>query len=247
MHPFQVESSPDIKRIVVFSLVFHLGLVLVIFLWFKFRPKPEVIHIPIFEMVQIQEPAPIRPITRPRPQPTPPPEVKPEPKPELKPEPKPDPRPEPKPEPKPEVMPEPQPEVVPETPPQEQPQETPATPPATQPVMELPDFDDMARLRTVESIIIDPLMQVYLERLQLILMQNFNPPAGMDIRRGARTTVQFTIQRNGEITAILLKNSSGNSVWDRLAVRAVTISRLPPLPPNYRAPILPLVFDFKEK
>ena len=62
--------------------------------------------------------------------------------------------------------------------------------------------------------------------------------------REAKTTVQFTIDRVGGIAGVLLKRSSGNKAWDHLSVRAIQISRVPPLPPNYRAPNLVLHFNF---
>jgi TonB family protein len=109
------------------------------------------------------------------------------------------------------------------------------------------DLPGLSALRPVGDLEMDPLMQVYLEQLQRILMQNFSPPSGVAIGKSEKTSIQFTIQRNGQITGVMMKRSSGNGTWDRLATRAVTIARLPPLPPNYRAPFLPLVFDFKEK
>jgi protein TonB len=93
----------------------------------------------------------------------------------------------------------------------------------------------------------DPQLQAYLDMLVRLLYQNFNPPAGTEIARGTKSSVQFQIARNGEIIEVVLRSSSGNSVWDRLAVRAVQITKPPPLPPNYTAENLPLIFDFREK
>ena len=195
-----------------------------------FKPKAKIEPIHIFELITIEEP---KPMVKPKPkiaQPTPPkpPEVRPKPQ---------DPKPVTKPV---EKTLAPEPKLATEETVEEIVEEEEFE-------MELPEFDNAPQLRTVESIFIDPLMQVYLEQLQMILMGNFNHPAGINVSKYAKTSVQFTIQRNGAITGVQLKISSGNATWDRLAMRAINISKLPPLPPNYRAPVLPLVFDFREK
>ena len=99
-------------------------------------------------------------------------------------------------------------------------------------------------LNPVGFVDMDPLMQVYLERLKQIIMSNFNPPSNLNIPRDAKTTVQFTVDRFGGISAIVLKNSSGDNSWDALSMRAIRISKLPELPPNYRASSLVLHFNF---
>ena len=75
-------------------------------------------------------------------------------------------------------------------------------------------------------------------------MGNFKPPKDLKVGRDAKTTVQFQVDRVGGISAIILKRSSGNKAWDHLSVRAIQISKVPPLPPNYRAPSLVLHFNF---
>ncbi|MDR3000925.1 MAG: TonB C-terminal domain-containing protein [Fibromonadaceae bacterium] len=106
---------------------------------------------------------------------------------------------------------------------------------------------EMPALRTVGNITMDPELKAYLDRLVRIIYQNFNPPSGTEISRGTRSSVQFIIGRNGEIKEVVLRSSSGNRVWDRLATRAVEITRAPPLPPSYTSENLPLIFDFREK
>ncbi|MCL2283880.1 MAG: TonB C-terminal domain-containing protein [Fibromonadales bacterium] len=105
----------------------------------------------------------------------------------------------------------------------------------------------MPALRTVGNIIMDPLLQAYLNTLVQLLYQNFNPPAGTEIAKGTKSSVQFIIARNGEISDVILRSSSGNAIWDRLAARAVNITKPPPLPPSYTAENLPLIFEFREK
>ncbi|HSQ42284.1 MAG TPA: TonB family protein [Fibrobacteraceae bacterium] len=250
---FQTGYGKQLPRIIAWSVVFHVLVVLLVVAGLFLQSEPKIKTIPVFELVQLppQKGVRHRPKPKPRPRPEPVksrPKVKPQVKQEIKPEIKPESKPEPKTPPKVE-------EPKPEPPSQEEPQKEAEAassddfelPEGDPHGMDLPDFSNQPALRTVESILIDPLMQVYLEQLQAILMQNFNPPSELQIAKGAHTTVQFTIQRGGAITAVMLKKSSGNASWDRLAMRAVNLSKLPPLPPNYRAPVLPLVFDFREK
>ena len=103
---------------------------------------------------------------------------------------------------------------------------------------------ELPSLRTVNPIDMDPLMQVFLERAKAKIMSNFNPPNGLSIPRDAKTTVQFSVERSGQITGVLLKRSSSNTTWDHLSVRAVKISKLPELPPTYRGSSLVLQFNF---
>ncbi|MCL1966642.1 MAG: TonB C-terminal domain-containing protein [Fibromonadales bacterium] len=93
----------------------------------------------------------------------------------------------------------------------------------------------------------DPQLQAYLDRLVRLIYQNFNPPSGTEIAKGTKSSVHFKISKNGEIDEVFLRSSSGNSIWDRLAMRAVQITKPPPLPPSYTAEDLPLIFDFREK
>lgn len=250
LSPFEAGHKEALPRILVASVAFHLALVVAVVIasWsLQDDAKPAI---PVFELVQVEQPTRTRG-SRPRPpEPRPePPPVQPEPKPELKPIPKPQPtsKPEPKPQLKPVVRSEPSSKTEPA------PKESaPAAPEPSMDMpsdtrMDMPDFGGMQSLRPVGMVDMDPLLQVYLERLVSILMQNFNPPSGTAIKRGTKTSVQFTIERSGAISGIVLRSSSGNAVWDRLSMRAVQIARVPPLPPNYRAPVLPLVFDFREK
>jgi hypothetical protein len=199
------------------------------------------------------------PVTTPEPVPEKPPTVEPEPVPEkeLSPE-------APKSEPLPEATPKPE-EVKPEEKPK--PEEKKVEKPAKKPVekkkseqkpakkaKEDDDFDigdlnlkksfELPSLKAVNPIDMDPLMQVFLERAKAKIMSNFNPPNGLSIPQDAKTTVQFSVMRSGEITGVLLKRSSSNSTWDHLSMRAVKISRLPELPPTYSGSSLVLQFNF---
>ena len=210
---FSSDDDGMMVKIIVCAVVFHLLIagICIAFHFVNFKHEPE--PIPVFEMVQVQQPV------QPRPQPPRPKPV--EPKPE---QPKPI-EPKPKPEPKPKVdqqlPPEPKVEDKPPEPePVEEPQPEPEPEPEPQDDFEVDDLDlpaavEAPSLNPVGSVDMDPLMQVYLERLKQIIMSK-----------------------------ITLKRSSGNKTWDHLSVRAVQISKVPELPPNFRAPSLVLHFNF---
>ena len=230
-------------KIIVCAVVFHLLVigVCIAFHYVDFKQEPE--PIPVFEMVQVNQ-------VQPRPQPPRPKPV--EPKPEQPKPVEPKPRPEPKPKVNKQLPPEPKVEEKPPEPePVEEPQPEPEPEPEPEPVddfavddLDLPTAVEAPSLNPVGSVDMDPLMQVYLERLKQIIMSNCNPPSNLNVRRDVKTTVQFTVDRFGGITAITLKRSSGNKTWDHLSVRAVQISKVPELPPNFRAPSLVLHFNF---
>lgn len=63
--------------------------------------------------------------------------------------------------------------------------------------------------------------------------------------RRAKTTVTFTIYRDGSIKNIRLSESSGNRSMDDSAQRALlSIDRFPPLPPAYSGQYVDVIFDF---
>ncbi len=244
--PFQENNTRNVSKLAIVSAVFHIVVVVSFVIGFVFKPEAEVKKIHVFEMViPLNAPKPQARLAKPRPAPKPEPKKE-KPRPVKKKEKKdPTPKKEPKKDPKPKVKPTPEPPDS--LPPEMDLPPSPPAPASPSSDMDLPSFADASPLQTVGSVYVDPLLQVYLDRLVQILMSNFNPPSGLDIARGSKSRVQFTIQRGGRITGISLKNSSGNGTWDRLAVRALKVSKLPPLPPNYRAPMLPLIFDFKEQ
>jgi len=246
MHPDFYNEKNDLSSIITVSLLFHLTVigVLLIIVFLK-PPKENPPPIPFFEMVNVMPaPAPVK-----KPTPAPVPEIpepisepipEPAPTPALEPVPKPTPTPTPTPVPEP-VKPEPIPEPV-----------KPAPAASMDMPMDMPsDIKskdmDMPALRTLGDIMMDPQLQAYLDRLVRLIYQNFNPPSGTEIARGTKSSVQFQISKNGEIDEVFLRSSSGNSIWDRLAMRAVQITKPPPLPPSYAAESLPLIFDFREK
>lgn len=300
---FETENDGTLFKIIVCAVVFHLAVAGTMIALHNIDLSKPSEEIPVFEMVQVDEPVkqPSASAALPEPEPQqapkvePPPPAPPEPVPETTPEPEPVPEPTPaknlEPE-APQVPEKPAPEVKPDTPepvpvpketpqpeekkPEEKPVETPKPvekpvekqvekvakktvekkkvekKPAKKPKDDDFDIDDlklqksfeMPSLRAVNPIDMDPLMQVFLERAKAKIMSNFNPPNGLTIDRDAKTTVQFTVERSGQISSVFLKRSSSNSAWDHLSVRAVKISKLPELPPTYKGSSLVLQFNF---
>lgn len=229
---FASDVDSTLLKIIVCAVVFHLAIIgaCIGFHYVKIQKEPE--KIPVFELVQMAPPAPTP--KPPAPPKTQPPKPKPKPKPKVNKKLPPAIKPEPKEKPE---------EVVEDQPPPEPEQKEPVD---DFPVddMDLPVAVEAPSLDPVGSVDMDPLMQVYLEQLKKIIMSNFRPPKDLKVGRDAKTTVQFTVDRFGGITAVILKRSSGNKAWDHLSVRAIQISKVPELPPNYRAPSLVLNFNF---
>jgi protein TonB len=234
----------DYFSVIAVSLLFHFAVLAALLIAVWLRPaKENPTPIPFFEMVNIAPPpAPSKPVQKP-PEPIPEPLAEPEPaiKPELKPEPNPKPQ---TPNQKPQTQ-NPKPQI-------------PTTPaePAPSPQMDMPmDMPsdtkskdmNMPTLTILDNVIMDPQMQAYINTLVRLIYQNFNPPAGTEISKGTLSSVHFQIARNGEISEVVLRSSSGNTIWDRLAVRAVQITKPPPLPPSFTAENLHCDFKFKEK
>ena len=227
---FETENDGSLFKIFVCAVVFHLAVVGTLIGLHNIDLSKPAEEIPVFEMVQVAQPPkprPVQPRPEPKPKTEPPkPKVNKELPPEIKPEP----------EEKPEEVHE---EVPPEPEPEPEPQED-----FDVDDLDLPKAVEASSLNPVGSVDMDPLMQVYLEQLKKIIMSNFKPPKDLKVGRDAKTTVQFQVDRFGGITAVILKRSSGNKAWDHLSVRAVQISKVPELPPNYRAPSLVLHFNF---
>jgi len=235
-------EESDIFTIIAVSFLFHSVIIVALLIVIWLKPVKEIPPpIPFFEMVSVAPPPPAPvPVQKPQPVPEPAPEPAPEPVPKPVPEPTPKPIPEPVPVPAPEPIPEPVPKSAPApTPSMDMPMDLPSD-------IKSKDME-MPALRTLGSVVMDPQLQAYLDRLVRLIYQNFNPPSGTEIAKGTKSSVQFQISRNGEIDEVVLRSSSGNSIWDRLAIRAVQITKPPPLPPNYAAENLPLIFDFREK
>ena len=83
----------------------------------------------------------------------------------------------------------------------------------------------------------------YIEQMLTIIRRSWDQNLGVV----GSTTMVFTIQRNGVIDATRVEKSSGFAVLDNSAVRALQLTRLPPLPAAFSNPTLTvhLRFDYE--
>jgi protein TonB len=84
----------------------------------------------------------------------------------------------------------------------------------------------------------------YVERMLALIESRWYKPA---VPPGTRARVRFVILKSGRIEGIQLEESSGNSSFDRAALRAMYAANpLPPLPPAYGKPSLTIHLSFAE-
>ena len=84
----------------------------------------------------------------------------------------------------------------------------------------------------------------YVQRMLALIESRWYKPAAPT---ETRALVRFTINRDGRVSRIELESSSGNSSFDRAALRALYASNpLPPLPPAYSKPSLTVHLTFSE-
>ncbi len=85
----------------------------------------------------------------------------------------------------------------------------------------------------------------YLNRVEGIIARNWNPRQ-LGFREGSnrQCLVHFTVGRAGQISQVTLLRSSGVSLFDREALRAVKAGRLPPLPAKFPHRALGVTFEF---
>jgi len=83
----------------------------------------------------------------------------------------------------------------------------------------------------------------YLDQMVVAIRRNWDQSQGVV----GSTTMTFTILRNGSIQSPQVERSSGFVALDNAAMRALQLSRLPPLPPAFENPTLTvhLRFDFQ--
>ena len=83
----------------------------------------------------------------------------------------------------------------------------------------------------------------YIEQMVTMIRRSWDQNQGVV----GSTTMQFTIQRNGTISSTQVERSSGFAVLDNSAMRALQLTRLPPLPAAFQNPTLTvhLRFDYQ--
>jgi TonB family protein len=83
----------------------------------------------------------------------------------------------------------------------------------------------------------------YLDQMVIAIRRNWDQHQGLV----GSTTMMFTITRNGAIHSPQVEKSSGFVALDSAAMRALQLSRIPPLPAAFDNPTLTvhLRFDFE--
>ncbi len=90
--------------------------------------------------------------------------------------------------------------------------------------------------------------KAYLTRILAIVRANWQhvipESARMGVLRG-RTTLQFIVDREGQIVKVVIADSSGSAPLDQAAVAGLSMSnKLPPLPNDFRGFQVRLAFSF---
>jgi TonB family protein len=95
-----------------------------------------------------------------------------------------------------------------------------------------------------------PEMVVYMSIVVDRIMEAWFLPPGLKeqaINQGLLTTIDIRIDREGKVTFQAIEQSSGNSVYDDFALKAIKkiqVTSFPPLPEVYREPYLDLGIKF---
>jgi protein TonB len=165
-----------------------------------------------------------------------------------------------------EVVPPPvQEEIKPDLPPKELPKPKPEDKPREEkkpqpevkqpePVVEEPVASDETPEVQAQSVISPPSVTGtdtefpfawYIAQVEGKIVQNWKPrQLGFGKRAVVSCTVHFVIARNGNVSQVTLIRNSGVGVYDRESLRAVSTTKLPPLPPQYPGQSLGVTFIF---
>lgn len=230
------QSRPRLLPYALIALFFHSSIVGAIFLASRHAAaRPVQMPSVSVKIVRPDPPKTRRPATKPDPRPTQPP-------------PKATPIPEPEPEPVETVLAEPEPSerlpsedamAAPEQ--KATPRPTPVPAPAGGGSGLSIGGDNGGQVPGIPS---DFHFAYYVQRMLALIESRWYKPAAPV---GTKARVRFTIDREGRLSRIELESSSGNSSFDRAALRAMYAANpLPPLPPAYAKPSLTVHLTFSE-
>jgi protein TonB len=158
----------------------------------------------------------------------------------------------------PAVVEQPRPEIKPELPPKQKPEPEPKKPEVKQPKPEVkapePELVDDPPAETVDQ---TPALTVsgpslagtdsdfpfawYVGRVEGLIARNWDPK---QMGRVTSCAIHFQIAKNGSVSQVTLIRNSGVGIFDREALRAVSTTKLPPLPPQYTGRSLGVTFIF---
>ena len=236
------DDNQDLKKILIAALIIHGAFILFSLIAYWINGSRKETPVRFVEMVAIQAPTPPKP-QPPAPRPPTPPKVEPPPPPPTPPV---APKPKPVPKPKPEPTPVPQPKPKPPPPPPE------PAPPVVEEVVKdtlpeldfalpAPTFTKREEIEFADPGASGPIMDMYLGQIKAAVFSNFNPPKG--VAQGAAVKVGFRILPNGAVTDVRLEQTCGASFIDQMALRAVRMAKLPPVPPVYKGGDLNVLFN----
>ncbi|MBD3219916.1 TonB family protein [bacterium] len=230
------------------SILLHILVLAALATWGGLTPMrpidPQVLHVRLTPLPEtLTEPEPTTPVeAEPEPEPSDPPEVQPEP---VRREPDPVLPPKEVPEEAPETESEPEPEPEPRP---LQPEPEPAEPEPTDPDPAA-EVEPSSVAETTEPLVAETdevfPFDYYLRTVRNNIARKWRPKQlGFrgDLERSC--VVHFVIGRGGQVTGVTLVRSSGVSLFDREALRAVKSSRMPPLPSKFASPTLGVTFTF---
>ncbi len=229
------------------SILLHLVVLTALATWGGLTPmrpiEPQVLHVRLAPLPEtLTEPEPTAPVeVEPEPEPSDPPEVQPEPvRRESEPVLPPKGVPEEAPETTPEAEPEPGPRPIAPEPEPVAPEDTEPDPTAEVEPTSVAETTEPLIAETDEVFPFD----YYLRTVRNNIARKWRPKQlGFrgDLERSC--VVHFVIG-GGRVTGVTLVRSSGVSLFDREALRAVKASRMPPLPSKFASPTLGVTFTF---
>jgi len=123
--------------------------------------------------------------------------------------------------------------------------------PLEQPIEEPKKSDEGKSAEAAEDIKLDVKdfpFSYYLSMMKNRIESNWEPPVNFNGRSAKKTIVHFTIERSGRISDIRILEKSGDLLFDRSTLRALTAANpLPPLPYDYPEESQGVTFAFKER
>lgn len=223
------EGPFDLNVAVLVSVLIHLFALIVLAMAAMLKPhRPSTV--PIFELVNVEQPKlrPLEPKTLPPPEPPPPPPPEPVKAPEA-------PKLTPKPtkavntkKPEPKVVKPPDEEKIPEK--------------------EVVHEQQVLQPQIVSHMPADPRLSFWASRVKKKAETLWNPPTGIDILGDAKTVVSFKVMRDGRVLEPKVETSSGNSDLDDLALRTIQrMEQVPPIPENYDKDEIEVTYEFVYK
>lgn len=225
----QAEASAEgpfgVNVAVLVSVLIHLLGLVILAMSALLKPHRASV-VPVFELVNLEQPKlrPLEPKVQPPPKPEPPP-----PEPVRQPQ-------------APKLTPKPTKPAPPKHAPPKIVKEEPDT---TAPVKEVVHEQQVLHPQLQTSITQDPRLSFWASRVKKKVDMLWNPPTGIDILGTVKASVNFKVSRDGTLTEASISQSSGNSTLDDLALMTIKrLERVPPIPENFPNDELEVTCEF---